>query len=527
MKKRLFILIGVFAMCGGICADLQASGFRESVENEKAAKEKIAVQVIGAPGSGKSVALNDILNFFPKHLTHVIANAFNNQSGQQSESSNPGKGKKELNLEEINKIDLDVFREQTEKLPGREQILLIIQALGSFKGIDKKFDGWLDWCLEGLGKSVNNDLKKKFKEIFGINIQISECKEFQYTDGNAEAKWKTLTMNTFGDFIKLLESKRLNLDEKLDEKLDEIFNSINGFHDLRHALARVRYLALFNESAAAGKSIIFDNIGHNFDDISKTLAQVRKLGFLTLLLAILPQDCSVNIILNAYRAVKDSTQYANPENIVSFFTQLDQFLRESANAKNYRNISENVLEIKDDFGHASKTENNSENVSGTGNDSILEKGLYDMDTKDNLSRKSERKAADLLIIDRRKTARWAIDILKDSDEADKIKALIRGSIAMAKWALNKKHQDELNIKEQQKELDRCIASLKALAAGSDYKWLDWSEQNAIADRKVIEELCNGSLYIKKVWDDVLKNTIEGTEIFNTTYNAIASSGEEL
>lgn len=258
----------------------------------------IVIQILGAPASGKSGAMEQVIQALSK---------------QELKDD----------FQKIKSIDLDIERENIARLPGTTQLFLMYKALKLFKDASKK-EQWPNYHLNEIVKFINGKLKELF-EFQGVNIVYDNNQNSLIIDS------KVVTDQNFGE-----------ISEQIQDKSNIVFKQLGPWDLLIH-LNRYIQLQVMMESMYLYEDVQLDEVGGFASPILERLSKLRKRDYGTLTILIHPKNIGVNLLLNSIRTAKGN-HLADPDYL---FKQYDSLQRMIDNKTDYFAKAEKVLTISD------------------------------------------------------------------------------------------------------------------------------------------------------------------------------------
>lgn len=261
----------------------------------KEAADPIVVQVLGTPASGKTDAVESVIDAL-----------------QDTKLKNE--------LKTLRIFDLDVERENIASLPGDTQLFLTYKAIKLFKDAAQT-SAWPQFHLSEITKFINGKLKTLFHQQ---GVEISYKNNALYIN-------KTLVNDTnFGE-----------ISSKIVAQSDRVFKQLGPWELLTHINRYIQLLSMM-ESMYLHQNLSLIEVGTYAQPILERLSKLRQSGYKTLTIYTQPQSVAVNLLLNSVRAAQGG-HFADPDYLYSQYMALEELVHKK---NTYFENAEHVLVIR-------------------------------------------------------------------------------------------------------------------------------------------------------------------------------------
>ena len=272
--------------------------FCKSTENKT--DNKIAIQIIGTPASGKSYAVKTL----KKHMNPKIAKL----------------------LEDIRSVDLDIARESISSLSPNTQFYLIVRSLDLFRRASQSMTmPYIKSVYNELVEFVNDTFAPKFQEVMESSIHYDK------KTGTLLIEKEKVEFRNIGKIVKTFP----------EGKLKTILDSFDTF-SLGNILNRYEHLKTVMESVVFENSVQLDNVGTASQDILKCLKTLRDDHYMTLTILIHPQTAAVNLLLSALRGVQGA-HFVGPDFLLKKYVTMSDI-----STQKYNDASEKAILLHSD-----------------------------------------------------------------------------------------------------------------------------------------------------------------------------------
>lgn len=261
--------------------------FAQASDNiAKIGKAPLVVQVIGAPASGKSKAIERLEKFFHPDIRQIT--------------------------EKLRDVDLDVIRAKFNMLDGQTKFYIVVRALDLYRRI-----GILDENNENITFKWQSEDAENLLEMFHDGGKIREAFKKQLGVDVSYDKVSGLMINGVNTTQEEL-GKKYNL-----QILFENFDNVT----LGNIINRYEVLVAVIESVILQTGLRLDNVGSTSKDIIGRLKFLRDKNYASLSIIIHPKTVLFNLLLNSIRAYSGG-HYTPNSMILKKYSAIDAIMKE-------------------------------------------------------------------------------------------------------------------------------------------------------------------------------------------------------
>ncbi|WP_158996789.1 hypothetical protein [Pigmentibacter ruber] len=292
-----------------------------------AKNKEMVIQIIGAPASGKSKALEELNRSLTNYeLLQKLKNI------------------------KTRSVDLDEEREFIASLPGSVQLVYVFNALNLFNATAKK-QKWVIYHRDEVCKFLNKNLNENYGK-FGINIECDTKREkIIINSPNNGINNTILTKENIGRISRAIAAQS-----------NYVFSQL-GPWDLNVHINRYLQLNFMMESLYLNEDILLDEVGAGAEPILERINRFREANYVSVGILVQPKTVGVNLLLNSLRAA-GGKHFADADYVFEKYNKLNQmiiknngyFLKNEKSVtlnlgRNFDEIEKSILEATSEDNH--------------------------------------------------------------------------------------------------------------------------------------------------------------------------------